>query len=225
VLAYSAVYLGFLLVRQEGELAHWLTLVVVPLLGLWWMRSRRRSCRGLRATLGSVGLARSRLLDGVGTAVVVGLLLQLVQLAGRPQREALGDLLVSGRFLYLLPLALVVLLLTVAFTEEFFFRGVLQTRLASLCRSWPWAVLISSILFALYHFPYAYLEPSWPSAGKPGHALGLAFVNGLPGGLILGWVFVRSGGNLLAPIITHAMIDLIPAMLLLQRLVTGAHQG
>jgi membrane protease YdiL (CAAX protease family) len=211
-----------LFLRPEGEAAHWLTLVIVPGLGLWWIRSRRRTFRSLRATLGSVGLVPSRLLDGVRTAVAVGVLAQLVHLAGGRQREALGDLLASGRILYLLPLALVLLLVTVAFTEEFFFRGLLQTRLASLCRSSLWAVLITSVLFALYHLPYAYLNEDWPSAGNLGHALGLAFVNGLPGGLVLGWVFVRGRGNLLAPMITHAMINLVPAMLLLQRLMSGA---
>ncbi len=82
-------------------------------------------------------------------------------------------------------------------------------------------MLITSVLFSLYHVPYAYLNEHWPSAGNFGHALGLAFANGLPGGLVLGWVFVRSRGNLLAPMLTHALIDLIPAMLLLQRLMTG----
>jgi membrane protease YdiL (CAAX protease family) len=221
VLVYAVLYIGYLFARQEGELAHWLTLVALPLLGLWWMHFPRRTGRSLRATLGSVGLVPSRLRDGVGTALAVGLLVQVLPLLGRPQREALGAIVASGRILHLLPLALMFLILTVAFTEEFFFRGVLQTRLAAWWGSWLWPVLITSVVFSLYHVPYAYLNEHWPSAGNLGHAVGLAFVNGLPGGLILGWVFVRAGGNLLAPMLTHAMIDLIPAMLLLQRLLHG----
>ncbi|MHC5007932.1 MAG: lysostaphin resistance A-like protein [Planctomycetota bacterium] len=222
MLVYTLLYLGYLFLHPESEFAHWLTLVMLPLLGLWLIRSRRNSWRSFRVTLGSVGLVPSRLRDGVGTALVVGLLLQILPLLGRSQREALADLVASGRVLYLLPLALVFLLVTVAFTEEVFFRGVLQTRLAALWGSWLWSVLTTSVLFSLYHVPYAYLNEHWPSAGNLGHAVGLAFLNGLPGGLVLGWVFVRSRGNLLAPMLTHAMINLIPAMTLLQRITWAA---
>jgi membrane protease YdiL (CAAX protease family) len=225
VLVYALLYLGYLFLNPESEFAHWLTLVLLPLLGLWFIRSRKHSWRSFRATLGSVGLVPSRLRDGVGTALVVGLLLQVLPLLGRPQREAVGELVTSGRILYLLPLALVFLMLTVAFTEEFFFRGVLQTRLAARWGSWLWAVLITSVLFSLYHVPYAYLNEHWPSAGNLGHALGLAFINGLPGGLILGWLYVRGRGNLLAPMLTHAMIDLIPAMMLLQRVTWSSAEA
>jgi membrane protease YdiL (CAAX protease family) len=220
-MGYTALYLGYLCLRQEGELSHWLTLVALPFVGVWLIRSRRRSRTSLGAALGSVGLARSRLTRGLGTAVVVGALLQLVQLANRHQRAALGEIIASGEIVYLLPLAFVLLLVTAAFAEEFFFRGVLQTRLTALCRSSLWAVLITSVLFALYHFPYTYFDPGWPSAGKPVDALVLALMNGIPGGLILGWVFVRAKGNLVAPIITHAMIDVIPAMRLVQALLAG----
>jgi membrane protease YdiL (CAAX protease family) len=217
-LGYAALYIGYLCLHREGELTHWLTLVGLPFLGVWLIRSGRRSWASLGAALGSVGLARSRLTRGIGTAVVVGVLLQLVQLAGRQQREALRELVVSGAIWYVLPLALVLLLVTAAFTEEFFFRGVLQTRLAALCGSWLWAVLITSVVFALYHVPYTYFEPGWGSAGRPVDALVTALANGLPGGLILGWVFARAGGNLLAPIITHALIDVVPAMRLIESL-------
>jgi membrane protease YdiL (CAAX protease family) len=218
VLVYTACYIGYLFLHPESEFSHWLTLVLLPLLGLWLIRSRRHTFKSLRATVGSIGLVPSRLRDGVGTALVVGLLLQVLPLLGSRQREAVADLISTGRILYLLPLALVFLLLTVAFTEEFFFRGVLQARLAALFGSWLWAVLITSVLFSLYHVPYAYLNEHWPSAGNLPHAVGLAFLNGLPGGLILGWLYVRGRGNLLAPMLTHAMIDLIPGMMLLQRI-------
>ena len=57
------------------------------------------------------------------------------------------------------------MMLTAGFTEEFFFRGFLQTRLEVLTRSRVAAVLLASICFGLYHLPYAYFNPAWPSAG------------------------------------------------------------
>ena len=66
------------------------------------------------------------------------------------------------------PLALVLLMMTAGFTEEFFFRGVLQTRLTTSLKSKVWGVVVAAVLFGLYHLPYAYLHPGWPSHGDWG---------------------------------------------------------
>ena len=104
------------------------------------------------------------------------------------------------------------LLATVAFTEEFFFRGFIQTRLRVLTGSSWSAIAIATILFSLYHLPYAMLNPRWPSAGSWSLALGAAFANGLPGGLVLGVLYARSGGNLIPCVVLHSMINAAPAM-------------
>ncbi len=218
-LSYYALYFAYLMWRQEGEISHWVTLVILPLLGLWWLRAPKRTQRSFWSTVGSVGLVPSRLKLGLATAVGVGLVLQVVQLLNRAQRAELVELFQSGRGPLMLLLAFIVLLGTVAFTEEFFFRGILQTRLTALFRSSLWGVLLTSLLFALYHFPYAYLDPDWASAGDPVRAVQLAMANGILGGLVIGWVFVRAKGNLVATILLHALIDLIPAALYLDRLI------
>jgi len=84
-------------------------------------------------------------------------------------------LLVSGKGVPLFLLSFLLMLLTAGFTEEFFFRGVLQTRLQALFKSKVLAVLVVSILFGLYHLPYAYLHPRWPSHGNWLDAFGAAF--------------------------------------------------
>jgi membrane protease YdiL (CAAX protease family) len=38
---------------------------------------------------------------------------------------------------------------------------------------------------------------------------------GVAGGLILGFVFVRARGNLLAPVLVHALINSVPGMVLI----------
>jgi membrane protease YdiL (CAAX protease family) len=70
-----------------------------------------------------------------------------------------------------------------------------------------------------YHVPYAYVKPSWPSAGDLPGAIRLAFTNGAIGGLALGFVYWRSGGNLVVAIGLHALIDLIPATRLMARML------
>ncbi len=78
------------------------------------------------------------------------------------------------------------------------------------------AVLITAILFGLYHLPYAYLNPQWPSYGEWGAAWGAALGNGIPGGLILGGLYVISRGNLLACVLLHSLINAAPAMTMIR---------
>ncbi len=136
---------------------------------------------------------------------------------------AFRELITSGRALYLLPIALALLLFTVGVTEEVFFRGVLQTRLTELARSKVLAILIVSVLFGLYHLPYAYLNlpyaylnPSWPSSGDLGAAFQAAMFNGVLGGVVIGGVYALANNNLIAAILVHSFIDLFPAMTLIK---------
>ncbi len=203
----------YMFLHPEGELMHWVTLVIVPFVAIsayQWLVSGAWSPR---SSLGTVGLRRGNLKRGLAWAIPFGLALSLViQLLLSSNQEAFRDLVASGKVLYLAPLAFVFLFVTVGFTEEFFFRGVLQTRLAALFNSNIAAVLAVSVLFGLYHLPYAYLNPSWPSHGDLGAALGAAMFNGILGGVVLGVVYVRANGNLVAAIAVHALIDVFPAM-------------
>lgn len=108
--------------------------------------------------------------------------------------------------------ALVFLLFTTGWTEDFVFRGVLQGRIAAWTGS-PWtAALITSPLLGLYHLPYAYLNPHWPSHGDLAWAFRLAMFEGTLGRLVLGVVYLKARGNLLACVVVHALIDVLPAM-------------
>ncbi len=212
-LVYFLLYLGYLFLNPESELEHWLTLVALPLVLLILYQRRVWDDWSLAKTLATVGLERGKLGRGLVWAIPLGLVVSLlVQLLFSRSSEAFWELIVSGRFFYLLPLALVMLLLTAGFTEEFFFRGVLQTRLAALLRSKVLAILVVSILFGLYHLPYAYLNPHWPSHGDLVAAFQAAMVNGMLGGVVLGAVYVFARGNLVAPVIVHSLINLFPAM-------------
>ena len=75
--------------------------------------------------------------------------------------------------------------------------------------------------FVLYHVPYAYLNPNWPSAGNLLHAFGLATVNGALGGIVLGLVYVRSGRNLVAVILLHALVNWVPGTLMVSQVKFG----
>lgn len=208
--AYFGVYLAYLFQRPESEFAHWLTLVLLPLVVVALLRRAQR--RPLAPLLPTFGLRRTGWTRGLVLAVVVGLIIGLYQATASRSAATILELGRSGRALFLFPLAFILMLLTAGFTEEFFFRGFLQTRLEALLHSRIAALLAASAAFGLYHLPYAYLNPAWPSAGDWGAAWMAALGQGIPGGLILGGVYLLSGRNLVAAVVLHSLINAFPAM-------------
>jgi membrane protease YdiL (CAAX protease family) len=94
--------------------------------------------------------------------------------------------------------ALLLLAILAGIGEESLFRGVLQSALAGPIGPWA-ALLVASVLFGLVHFVTATY----------------AVLAGLIG-LYLGWLFLRTG-NLLVPIVVHALYDFVALSLLVQR--------
>jgi membrane protease YdiL (CAAX protease family) len=209
--AYFALYLAYLFYALESELGHWVGMVAVPALITAGAHYIGGQPAGVAAILKTFGLERARWKRGLLLAGIVGITLGLLQLLVSRQRDAFIELASSGRALWLLPLTFALMLLTAGFTEEFFFRGFLQNRLEQMTSSRVAAVLIASLAFGVYHLPYAYLNPAWPSAGDWSAAWAAALGQGIPGGLVLGVVYLMAGRNLLAPVIVHACINAFPA--------------
>ena len=211
--AYAVVYLVYLFAALESELVHWVTLVAIPILVVLAFGGWRRSPSEVLSTF---GLRRKGAARGLGTALLIGIAITVLQVTAFGHRDAILAVVDSGRALWLYPIALVLMFATAGFTEEFFFRGFLQTRLETLTGSAWSAILLATLFFSLYHLPYALLNPRWPSAGSLPLALGAAFANGLPGGLILGALYTKSGNNLIPCILLHSMINAAPAMTLIR---------
>ena len=212
---YFILYLGYLFVNQETDWLHWVSLVGLPLLLLTLYHTKIRKL-SFKLTLESCGLRKSTLKNGLAGAIVLGLGLSVLQLFISQRSDQIWRLIYSGKVLILLPLAFVLLILTAGFTEEFFFRGVLLTRLEKLFGSKLWGIVISSILFGLYHVPYAYLDSNWSSHGNLSEALMAALGQGIPGGLVLGLVYVLTKNNLVASVLVHSLINLLPAMTMIK---------
>jgi len=209
VLAYFSVYSGYQFFALENEAAHWLTLVLLPLVTLLYLH--RRSDYTIRDTFASVGLRKDNWRRGLILALLLGLALSTLQLIVSDRRSAMLELVSNGSIVYLLPLSFFLLFVTAGFTEECFCRGVLQTRLGVLTGSRIWAVALTSVLFGFYHLPYAFLNPNWPSHGDWGAAFGSAMSQGVMGGIILGFIYERTDRNLVASVLVHTLINLLPA--------------
>lgn len=206
--AYFLVYLAYLFATLESDRVHWVTLVLIPAaVAAFYAGPGRR----LRSTLASFGLEWGKLTNGLGLTLGLGVAVTLFQIGYSRMAEDMVALLTSSRALIALPVAFVFLLLFTGTTEEFFFRGFLQTRLERVTGSRWGGLVLASLLFGLYHLPYAYLNPRWPSSGDWGEALVASFGQGVPGGLILGGLFLYTKRNLMAPLLLHVWVDLLPA--------------
>jgi membrane protease YdiL (CAAX protease family) len=212
-LVYFFIYLAYLFATLETEFVHWVTMIFIPVgLVAFYAGAGGR----LRRTLASFGLRWGTLRNGLGLTLGLGVAVSLFQIGYSWRSDDIIALLASTRALVALPLTFLFLVLFTGATEEMFFRGYLQTRLERLTGSKWWGLLLASLLFGLYHLPYAYLNPRWPSSGDWGAALVASFGQGVPGGLILGGLFLYSKRNLMAPLVLHACINLLPGAAMLK---------
>lgn len=102
----------------------------------------------------------------------------------------------------------------VAVVEEAIARGYMLDRLmpqhpSSLAKALP-AILLSSLLFTLWHLP-SYLL-SYPLS--PTWAIGLLAGNVYPISVVLGIAYVRARTqNIIGPLLIHFLLDSIPIIL------------
>jgi membrane protease YdiL (CAAX protease family) len=113
-----------------------------------------------------------------------------------------------------LPICFAWLFLEVGLVEEFFFRALLQTRLAAWFRSEVTGVALMALLFGLAHAPgfilrHAGLQDAIGANPSPADSIAYAIVVLSVGGLCFGIVWARTK-NLFAVMTIHAATDLLP---------------
>jgi len=201
-----------------NQFTNWFFLVIVPF-GLLLIARRRGLA--LRATLRSIGITHTGLKDGLKlSAVIVPLSIPILYVVGEQQRAAVEMVLhrplqALVSFLVSFPLAL----LTAGFVEEFFFRGVLQSRLAR-CTGSEWrGLLIASLLFGLFHLPMYFFSPFEPTHGNLLWASAGVITEQAVMGILLGVLWVRTH-NLTAPLLVHAFTNAL-ALMTMVKIGTG----
>jgi membrane protease YdiL (CAAX protease family) len=148
------------------------------------------------------------LLVGMSTAI---LLFQYFFSSGaKPLRE--GQFPVS-KLIFAIPIAFIWLAIEAGLVEEFFFRGVLQARLAVLLKSEWGALLIGGLIFGLVHVPGLSLRGGESeNIGEPLSVwfwISYCILNMSLAGVFLGIIWNKSR-NLYLVIFLHAMVDLLP---------------
>ena len=198
------------LAKGEGILADefgkWLWFIIIPILLVFILRGRSSN---FREVLQSIGF-RSH---GLGKALFLGFLAYVAMVPVIPfiipesQLLELQELFQEPlELLTLLPLSFLLSLVTAGFTEEIFFRGIIQSRLAKLMGSEMHSCLITAFLFGIYHLPYAYFLTSWPTHGNMLWAVSSVLAEQMVAGLLLGVLWLRTH-NIAAPILFHALVN------------------
>ena len=113
-----------------------------------------------------------------------------------------------------LPLCFAWLFIEAGLVEEFFFRALLQTRLAAWFKSEVSGVALMALLFGLAHAPgfilrHAGLEEAIGANPSPADSIAYAIVVLSVGGIFFGIVGARTK-NLFAVMFIHAATDLLP---------------
>lgn len=106
------------------------------------------------------------------------------------------------------------LFIEVGVVEEFFFRGLVQARVAALMGSEPVGLVVMAMVFGLAHAPGFYLRPAATGEALGVHpsiliALGYSIVVTSVAGFFLGVLWIRTR-NLLLLALIHAAGDLLP---------------
>ena len=133
--------------------------------------------------------------------------------SGNGAKDIRNGVFTASQFLIGLPLCLVYLVFDAGLIEEFFFRGLLQSRLSVLLKSTTGGIVVSAIIFGLVHAPGLYLR----GAGSEGieeqmpflffAAYTIAYMS--IAGIFFGIVYSKTK-SLWLVIFIHAFVDLLP---------------
>jgi membrane protease YdiL (CAAX protease family) len=178
-----------------------------------WMLHRSFGCGW-----GDFGLSRDCLRALRGRAGIVALVLSLLVMAinliiGSAAAPLRDGSIATGVLVIALPLCFVWNVLDAGIVEEFFFRAVLQTRLAAVCKSQSIGAVLMVILFGLFHAPGLVLRGAGAIEGlgtaptmldAAAYCVAIMGVAGLPFAIL--WARSR---NLWIVILVHAANDTI----------------
>ncbi|MCP4708302.1 MAG: CPBP family intramembrane metalloprotease [Planctomycetes bacterium] len=184
----------------SNGLSFWFLLVIVPFIILWLKGSRWQN----------LGLSLKNFLPNLYVALIAGAivvaLLVFLTPGGRYIRspEAQFWPITQG-----LAIAFCFSLLAAGFHEEFFFRAILQTRIARAFNSEVSGIALSTLMFGIYHLPFRFYQGA--AEGDLNRALAICFTETILAAFILGILWARTR-NLLAPVLVHTLIDTISGL-------------
>lgn len=147
------------------------------------------------------------------TLIVLGLIILAIVCVVTPSLKQISGIPPTFEIMvWAVPLSFLWITLEAGVTEEFLFRGVLQTRLTS-CFNSAWAgIIVTSVLFGLAHAPGLFMRggpgvDGWSTDPLQVIAHTIAVLS--PIGLTFGLIYARTK-SLLLVILLHGLVDVLP---------------
>lgn len=185
-----------------NEITNWLLFVLIPLLAAAHIRKEK-----WKEVLKDIGIKRFDRKTGIQTLLVCVIYIGVIFLIFNLGEETQLFFANMPKIMASLPLFMGLMILTAGFTEEFFFRGILLRSLLNVWKRPYIAILITGILFALYHFPFAYFL--WEeSAGSIVNSFKI-ITEHVVAGYMLGLIYYKSNKNLWSSIILHSLTNAV----------------
>ncbi len=150
LLLYSLFYFVsmFFINILGSSVAYWLVQFLIPVAIL-------KMCK---ESLSSVFFKWSDMFSDIKLVLLSAVILIPVLIFNVRDSEQIIALFQSWKILVYLPISIFYMLVTVAFWEEFFFRGIILNSINKLFNSASLSVFISALFFAVYHVPMRYLN-------------------------------------------------------------------
>lgn len=151
VVAYSIAYyiMIFKINILGASVCYWLVQFLFPCLIL----------RYFGCSLAQVGFSFGNIFKDFGIVALSCIWLTPFLLYGVRDSDKILPMVTQLSFYIYLPASILMMVVIVAFWEEFFFRGAIQSSILSLFNMrFEYPVLITSIFFGIYHFPFRYLN-------------------------------------------------------------------
>lgn len=187
-----------------NEATNWLFLVLLPLLILAKLKKGKFK-EAFKEALGEIGLRRMDKKTGINTLLVCILYFAVLMFMFGLGDEKLVMADLPKMFLRL-PVFFGLMFLTAGFTEEFFFRGIVQRCVANSLKHPYIAIVFTGVLFGLYHFPFAYYL--WDqTAGSVMDSLKAILTEQAVTGCAMGLIYHKGNKNLWSSIILHAFVN------------------
>lgn len=181
-----------------NEMTNWLFLVLFPLLLITGIRKEN-----IRGCLKAIGLKRLDMQTGIRLLLVCVIYAGIIFFAFSSGNETAAVLTGIPKIFAKFPYYFGLMVLTAAFTEEFFFRGIVQRCIYDTVKRPCTAILLASILFGLYHFPFAFYL--WEgTAGSVMDSLKAVLAEQAVCGFAYGLIYYKSRQNLWSSIFLHA---------------------
>lgn len=186
-----------------NEATNWLLLVLLPLLIAARLRKEK-----VIVTLREIGVRLPEQKTGWKILLVcliyTGIIFFVFSLSEETSMADLNILKILRNF----PVFLLLMMVTAGFTEEFFFRGILQRCLTNTLKRPYLAIFITSILFGLYHFPFAYYL--WDGvSGNVVNAFKTIMTEQAIAGFAFGLLYHKSSENLWSSVMLHSLSNAV----------------